>query len=276
MSARRLRFGLPTVLGLAQARLLHPLSLCRPGAGTAASARPTWRSSRSSPRPSRRSWRCSSRWSSLRRRLPGDRRRAAAGAALEPGLVPAPRRGRALHLRARDAPAPHRRGRLRPFDALHGARRPRRRACERDHCDRPGAARRHRGHRRDAHPRHVQGAGLGAFEKLAEGDILFIDSSHILMPGTDVDMLLNHVLPALPRGVLVHVHDIFLPDDYPLGMGVARLQRAARRRGADPGRRLPAPVVEPLRGDAHGGGGRREPRRRDPLKPAPRKRASGW
>lgn len=47
------------------------------------------------------------------------------------------------------------------------------------------------------------------------GDILFIDSSHILMPGTDVDWLFNRVLPALPPGVLVHIHDIFLPDDYP-------------------------------------------------------------
>ncbi len=62
----------------------------------------------------------------------------------------------------------------------------------------------------------VQGAGLGVFERLGEGDILFVDSSHILMPGTDVDLLLNHVLPALRRGVLVHIHDIFLPDDYPL------------------------------------------------------------
>ena len=35
------------------------------------------------------------------------------------------------------------------------------------------------------------------------------------MPGTDVDMLFNHVLPGLKRGVMVHVHDVFLPDDYP-------------------------------------------------------------
>ena len=35
------------------------------------------------------------------------------------------------------------------------------------------------------------------------------------MPGTDVDFLLNRILPALPAGVLVHVHDVFLPDDYP-------------------------------------------------------------
>ncbi len=42
-----------------------------------------------------------------------------------------------------------------------------------------------------------------------------IDSSHVLMPGSDVDFLFGHVLPALPDGVFVHVHDIFLPDDYP-------------------------------------------------------------
>jgi hypothetical protein len=61
----------------------------------------------------------------------------------------------------------------------------------------------------------VQEAGLEPFAALGEGDILFIDSSHILMPGTDVDLLFNHVLPGLPRGVIVHVHDVFLPDDYP-------------------------------------------------------------
>jgi predicted O-methyltransferase YrrM len=61
----------------------------------------------------------------------------------------------------------------------------------------------------------VQEAGPEPFAALAEGDILFIDSSHILMPGTDVDFLFNRILPALRRGVLVHVHDVFLPDDYP-------------------------------------------------------------
>jgi len=57
--------------------------------------------------------------------------------------------------------------------------------------------------------------GLEVFANLAAGDILFIDSSHILMPGSDVDDLFNRVLPNLPAGVLVHIHDIFLPDDYP-------------------------------------------------------------
>jgi len=61
----------------------------------------------------------------------------------------------------------------------------------------------------------VQDAGTAPFSALAPGDVLSIDSSHILMPGTDVDFLLNVVLPLLPAGALVHVHDIFLPDDYP-------------------------------------------------------------
>ena len=50
---------------------------------------------------------------------------------------------------------------------------------------------------------------------LGAGDILFIDSSHIAMPGTDVDRLFLDVLPRLPSGTLVHVHDMLLPDAYP-------------------------------------------------------------
>jgi hypothetical protein len=53
------------------------------------------------------------------------------------------------------------------------------------------------------------------FEGLSPGDILFVDSSHILVPGSDVDDIMNRILPLLPAGVLLHVHDIFLPDDYP-------------------------------------------------------------
>lgn len=58
-------------------------------------------------------------------------------------------------------------------------------------------------------------AGEAPFRDLESGDILAIDSSHILMPGSDVDMLFNRILPVLPSGVFVHIHDIFLPDDYP-------------------------------------------------------------
>ena len=45
--------------------------------------------------------------------------------------------------------------------------------------------------------------------------MLLIDSSHVAVPGSDVDQLLNTVLPELATGVLVHLHDIFLPDRYP-------------------------------------------------------------
>jgi predicted O-methyltransferase YrrM len=64
-------------------------------------------------------------------------------------------------------------------------------------------------------PRTLQAAGDAPFAALAAGDVLFIDSSHVLMPDSDVDYLLGRVLPILPTGVLVHVHDIFLPDGYP-------------------------------------------------------------
>ena len=57
--------------------------------------------------------------------------------------------------------------------------------------------------------------GLASVAALRPGDFLFIDSSHVLMPGTDVDLLLNRVWPMLPAGVVVHFHDVFLPDDYP-------------------------------------------------------------
>jgi predicted O-methyltransferase YrrM len=63
--------------------------------------------------------------------------------------------------------------------------------------------------------RVLGGVDMVTFGHLAAGDILFIDSSHILMPGTDVDQLLNGVLPALKPGVVVHIHDITLPDGYP-------------------------------------------------------------
>ena len=63
--------------------------------------------------------------------------------------------------------------------------------------------------------RTAQAAGDEAFAGLEPGDFLIIDSSHVLMPGSDVDLLLGRVLPALPAGTLVHLHDIFLPDDYP-------------------------------------------------------------
>jgi predicted O-methyltransferase YrrM len=64
-------------------------------------------------------------------------------------------------------------------------------------------------------PRVLGDADLGLFAELQAGDVLFIDSSHVAMPGTDVDRLVLDVLPRLAEGVLVHIHDVFLPDPYP-------------------------------------------------------------
>ncbi|HET6370203.1 MAG TPA: class I SAM-dependent methyltransferase [Nitrospiria bacterium] len=52
-------------------------------------------------------------------------------------------------------------------------------------------------------------------DSLRENDILFIDSSHTVMTGGDVPYLYLEILPRLRKGVLIHVHDIFLPFDYP-------------------------------------------------------------
>jgi predicted O-methyltransferase YrrM len=61
----------------------------------------------------------------------------------------------------------------------------------------------------------VQEVPLEKFEELEENDILFIDSSHVLKIGSDVQYEYLEILPRLRRGVIVHVHDIFLPSEYP-------------------------------------------------------------
>lgn len=65
------------------------------------------------------------------------------------------------------------------------------------------------------HRETLQRAGAAPFEGLEAGDIVFIDSSHILMPGSDLAVFLGRVLPRLPAGVHLHIHDVFLPDAYP-------------------------------------------------------------
>jgi predicted O-methyltransferase YrrM len=70
--------------------------------------------------------------------------------------------------------------------------------------------------RLDLQRRLLQPADARLAEGLGPGDILLVDSSHVAMPGSDVDLLLNEVLPRLRPGVLVHLHDIFLPDAYPV------------------------------------------------------------
>lgn len=64
-------------------------------------------------------------------------------------------------------------------------------------------------------PERVQHLDLGLFDILGADDILFIDSSHVVAVGSDVVREYLQILPRLKPGVLVHVHDIFLPSDYP-------------------------------------------------------------
>jgi hypothetical protein len=62
--------------------------------------------------------------------------------------------------------------------------------------------------------RPVQTVSLDTFATLEANDILFIDSSHAVRVGSDVNYLVLEVIPRLAPGVLIHIHDIFLPYDY--------------------------------------------------------------
>lgn len=64
-------------------------------------------------------------------------------------------------------------------------------------------------------PRKLQDVPSGVFEELEENDILFIDSSHVLKTGSDVNDYLFRILPLLRPGVLIHIHDILYPFEYP-------------------------------------------------------------
>jgi predicted O-methyltransferase YrrM len=61
----------------------------------------------------------------------------------------------------------------------------------------------------------VQIIPAAVFKQLHENDILFIDSTHVSKIGSDVNYLLLEVLPQLEKGVLIHIHDIFLPLELP-------------------------------------------------------------
>jgi len=61
----------------------------------------------------------------------------------------------------------------------------------------------------------VQEVPYEVFQELQAGDILFIDSSHVAKTGSDVNYLYLEVLPRLAPGVIIHIHDIFLPNEYP-------------------------------------------------------------
>lgn len=61
----------------------------------------------------------------------------------------------------------------------------------------------------------VERVPLSEFSTLSENDILFIDTSHVLKTGGDVAYEYLEILPRLNKGVVIHIHDIFLPAEYP-------------------------------------------------------------
>jgi hypothetical protein len=56
---------------------------------------------------------------------------------------------------------------------------------------------------------------VGRFAELRAGDVLFVDTTHTVKFGSDVNYIVLEVLPTLAPGVVVHFHDIFLPWPYP-------------------------------------------------------------
>jgi len=60
----------------------------------------------------------------------------------------------------------------------------------------------------------VQDVPVSLFENLRDGDVLFIDSTHVAKTGSDVVFELTEVLPRLAAGVFIHFHDIFYPFEY--------------------------------------------------------------
>ena len=65
------------------------------------------------------------------------------------------------------------------------------------------------------HKKPVQDVPRDMYSQLGSGDVLFIDSTHVVKAGSDVNWLMLHILPQLAKGVIVHVHDVFWPFEYP-------------------------------------------------------------
>ena len=63
--------------------------------------------------------------------------------------------------------------------------------------------------------RKIQEVPSDIFSTLESGDLLFIDSSHVVKCGSDLQLLIFEILPHLQPGVVVHFHDVFYPFDYP-------------------------------------------------------------
>jgi hypothetical protein len=72
------------------------------------------------------------------------------------------------------------------------------------------------------HRQRTEDIPLTVFDELRPGDVLFVDTTHTVKTGGDVVRLVLDVFPRLRPGVLVHLHDIFLPYEYPRDWVVAR------------------------------------------------------
>ena len=64
--------------------------------------------------------------------------------------------------------------------------------------------------------KNVENLNNSFFKKLKKNDILFIDSSHMIKPYGDILKIYQEIIPTLKKGVLIHIHDIFTPNNYPL------------------------------------------------------------
>jgi hypothetical protein len=65
------------------------------------------------------------------------------------------------------------------------------------------------------HPIAAQDIPLEVFDELGDGDVLFVDTTHVVKLGSDVVHIVLQILPRLKPGVIVHVHDIYIPYEYP-------------------------------------------------------------
>ena len=67
----------------------------------------------------------------------------------------------------------------------------------------------------ELHVSNLQDTNLELFKSLSKNDICFIDSSHVVKYDSDCLYYINKIFPILKKDVLIHIHDIFLPYEYP-------------------------------------------------------------
>lgn len=65
------------------------------------------------------------------------------------------------------------------------------------------------------HKEKIENIDISIFNELQEDDILFVDTSHVVKCGGDVNQIYLEIIPRLKKGVIVHIHDIFFPREYP-------------------------------------------------------------